>query len=155
MLRFPLRSGQSNTVIMTMLGILIVVVAAGFIYFSMALRSPTQSSSSSRSSAASSAQQTQSSSARTNGTQAEIDACINVATVAHNQLWAQTCTQVSATMKAAYNTCIANGQEPSYCQTEFGAYTSSDPACTLPLARKNVLNARFNAAKVVCQNKTY
>ncbi|MFA6523138.1 MAG: hypothetical protein WCS85_02110 [Candidatus Peribacteraceae bacterium] len=151
---FSFRPVRSNTAVITMLGVLIVVVAAGFIYVPMALRAQTQSSSSMKS-PASGSEQTQTSSVRISGTQAEIDTCINAATEAHNQLWAATCRQVSATMQIAYDACISNGKSQSYCQAQFGAYLSMGPTCTLPLIRQNELNVKYNAAKIVCQQKTY
>ena len=155
MIRLPSRPGQSNTAVLTTLGVLIGLVVAGLIFVPMVLRLyGSQSQSSSSSSAASSAQQ-QTSSVRTSDQQAALNACIDLATETHNQLWAQRCTQESAILKRAYNACIANGQDQSYCQTQFGAYASMGSSCTLPVAMQNELNTRYAAAKTLCQNRTF
>lgn len=83
-------------------------------------------------------------------TQADIDACINAATEAHNQRWASACADLRRSMEMAFNACMQNQQDEAYCTAQWGGYTSIDSTCDLGSAKTNSLNATFNVAKQHC-----
>lgn len=147
------RPGDTNPTLLVTLGVLVGLVVAALIVIPLMMRPATQvdvttsaSSSTGRTASVAPAQQTPPASVE----QSAIDACINAATEAHTQRWAQACNNERILMEHAYTACLEN-KDKEYCQAQFGSYATIGDDCQLPAKREIALNVQFAAAKAACQ----